>query len=252
MKVLGVMTENFRVYYDLIRALRERHIPFICLSLSDKIPQKVGVILTTREESKKIRFSKKVLIGKDISRGIQSALKILTGRETFRQLIIGIDPGEKPGIAIVGDYNILDTQIAPSPESTLKIVKKALSIYSCAQAVIKIGHGDATHRNRTINALSPLKIGIYIVDEKGTTKRSAAPDIDAALDIIFGKGYLARTKYDVKIPHGEIKELQRRSRIISNGEFTISRDLAKSVAKGKLTMAEAIRKQKTKHRSCNL
>jgi hypothetical protein len=41
---------------------------------------------------------------------------------------------------------------------------------------------------------------------------------------------------------GEVKELQRRSRIKSQGRVTISSDLARKVALGELTLAEAIDK----------
>ena len=41
---------------------------------------------------------------------------------------------------------------------------------------------------------------------------------------------------------GEVKELQRRSRIKSQGRVTISSDLARKVALGELTLAEAIEK----------
>ena len=39
---------------------------------------------------------------------------------------------------------------------------------------------------------------------------------------------------------GEVKELQRRSRIKSQGRVTISLDLARKVALGELTLEEAI------------
>ena len=46
MKVIGVMTEDFSVYYDLVKVLKERKIPFISLSFEDVIPANVGLILT--------------------------------------------------------------------------------------------------------------------------------------------------------------------------------------------------------------
>ena len=47
---------------------------------------------------------------------------------------------------------------------------------------------------------------------------------------------------------GELREIKRRSRKHSNGRLTISSELAKAVAVGRLTMPEAIERQRLKNR----
>jgi len=56
MKIIGVMTENFALYYDLVKLLKERGKPFISLSFDDSIPANVGLIITSMDEQHKVRF----------------------------------------------------------------------------------------------------------------------------------------------------------------------------------------------------
>lgn len=49
---------------------------------------------------------------------------------------------------------------------------------------------------------------------------------------------------DVRPSDGEIREIQRRSRIRSSGRITISKELARQVATGEKEMDEAIEEQK--------
>ena len=56
------MTENFSVYYDLVRLLKERKTPFISLSFNDIIPANVGLMITTTEELDKVDFEPMISI----------------------------------------------------------------------------------------------------------------------------------------------------------------------------------------------
>ena len=109
---------------------------------------------------------------------------------------------------------------------------------------MRIGHGDRTNRNRILNALAQEGLPTEIVDEAGTTDRTQEPDIDAAIKIAFVPGVRATPPYDVEPTPGEVREIQRRSRMSSEGGVTISKELASRVARGEITLDEAVRKQK--------
>jgi hypothetical protein len=57
------------------------------------------------------------------------------------------------------------------------------------------------------------------------------------------KGTRAKKRYIINPTEGEVKDIQRLSRIESGGKITISKELAKKVAKGKLSLKDAMRKQ---------
>jgi hypothetical protein len=242
MKILGILTSDFRIYYELISALKKRDLPFASLSFEQTIPQNVGVIITTEDEKENIDFPKMVLISKDIDLTIDIAQRTLRGKDIFQKLIVGIDPGKRPGVAIIGDGEILATAQVSSPEKVRHRVVRAIRSYPSIETIIRIGHGDTTHRNRIINSLSDLRMKIEISDETRTTKISETPDIDAAIDIALKSGIPAKGRYKVEPTQGELRDIQRRSRIESKGRVTISKKEAEKVARGELTLEEAIRR----------
>lgn len=238
MKILAIMTEDFSAYYDLVKELKSREIPFLSLSFNDKIPSNVGVIITTKEEKHKIKFSKVVAFNGIGT--IDNALSRLA-KENFCNLSIGIDPGENTGIAVIGDGKIIFTSKC-YPKEVLRIVKKILDYNKSETAVIKIGHGAKTIRNRIINSLLHLKIPIEVVNEHATTT-FRGEDINSAKEIAKMNGYLVKNYFEITPTERELKHIQRESRIKS-GSLTISKELAEKVAKGKISLEKAIEKQR--------
>jgi len=242
-KILAVATDNFEFYYEIVRELKQRDIAFVSLSPTDPIPPTVDLVITTEQESDAIDFDNIISVEDDIRKGVRRALSTLKGKSTYQKIVVGIDPGSNPGIALVGDGKILETMHADSPEEVKNIVEGFIEDYSFHRMTVRIGHGDKTNRNRTINSLKGLAIRIEIVNEEDTTKLTEKPDIEAAKKIALSVGELAEGTYDVEATEGEMREIQRRSRIRS-GEITISKKLAKKVVEGDIEMEEAIEEQK--------
>jgi hypothetical protein len=241
-KIIGLLTKDFRLFHDLVETLKRRDLSFVSLSFDDPIPPTVGVVITTSDEMSRIDFENKVACA-DVGMAIAESLRILKGKDRFDELIVGIDPGAKPGIAVVGDGLVLETKGASSPEDVAPKMKEIVASYPAHRVGLKIGHGDPTNRNRIINSLSTQSYEIEIVDEKGTTHRSDSPDQEAAIGIASMKGHPAKRKYTITPSPGEIKDLQNRSRMKSKGKITISKSLAGQVADGTITLEEAIKRQ---------
>src|SRR5438876_620584 len=144
-KVLGLLTEDFRLYHDLVAALKARDLPFVSLSFARRIPDTVGAVLT---------------------------------------------------------------------------------------------------------ALARDRLRVEIVDEAGTTHRTPQPDVDAAIDIARTPGRRVQPPFEIRPTPGEVREIQRRSRLESGGLVTISSELAGAVARGDFSLEEAIaRARRTQRRS---
>ncbi len=128
------------------------------------------------------------------------------------------------------------------------LVRKILENYSDKDVVIRIGNGARLIRTQLINFVLDMGINVEVVDETGTSPSmgrgihsSEMSDIIAAINIARLKG--ARVgKQEVEPSVGEIKRIQEYSREHSNGKTSIPRDLARKVAKGEMTMEEAIEK----------
>src|SRR3990170_5153837 len=95
-KVLGILTEDFRLYHDLVAALKARDIPFVSLSFARRIPETIGAVLTSPAEAPNVRSGHVVAVD-EIDRAIAKALQLLRGKSEWRQLLIGVDPGREPG-----------------------------------------------------------------------------------------------------------------------------------------------------------
>ncbi len=246
MKIIAVVTDNFRFYYDIVKELKQRDIPFISISPKDPVPEDVEVVITTERERDAVDFKNVVAVSQDIRKGVRRALSILSGKASYQQMIVGVDPGSKPGVALVGDGQVLETTYADSPEDVKNIVERYMNGYEYQNILVRIGHGDRTNRNRTIGVLRELPVIMEIVNEERTTKGGISPDLEAAKQIAMSIGELVVGEYAIESTVGEQREMQRRSRIKSEGEITISRDLAKKVVEGELNLKEAIVLQKKK------
>lgn len=244
-KVLGILTEDFRLYHDLVSALRDRDIPFRSLKRGEPVPRDVGAILTSPGEAAGVLLSDVVAV-ENVEDAIARAMQVLRGRHRWREFVIGVDPGAEPGVAFVGDGEVVHTREAPSPEGVADIVRSALLGFPAERVRLRVGHGDPTNRNRIINALAPLGLPVEIVNEEGTTPRvpSLTPDADAAIEIARGRGVRAARFYAVEPTEGEVREIQRQSRLQSGGKVTISQKLAQKVARGEMTLADAIERHR--------
>ena len=247
-KVLGLLTEDFRLYHDLVAALKVRGVPFVTLSFSRRVPENVGAVLTSPAEAPRIR-SRNVVVVEDVENAITQALQVLKGKTEWRELLIGVDPGREPGVAVLGDGDVLDTRQAPTPEAVRDQVLTALQNFPAKQVRVRVGHGDPTNRNRILNALAADRLRVEIVDEAGTTHRTPQPDLDAAVDIARTPGVRVEPPFEIRPTRGEVREIQRRSRIQSDGQVTISTELADAVARGQVSLDAAIDRQKRRDRS---
>lgn len=243
MRRIGLLTEDSRTYFETIEILKEQGLEFVSLDFFDPIPANVGAVITTEPEMGKVSFDK-IVTDPDPEAAVAKAKRLLSGENPVKDLTIGIDPGNRPGFAVLGDGYVLMRSTAPYPEAVKGLVDDVVKEYPSANVVVRIGHGDRTKRNRIFNALWDEGHMLEIVDERNTTKRSQTPDEDAAVEIAMTPGYKPRKRQEVDPCPGEIKNIQRISRLESKGSLTVSKELAKKVAVGELSLSDAIEQQK--------
>jgi len=243
MRLVGLLTEDPRTYFDMLSALRAHQLEFIALDFSEPLPANVGAVITTETERHKVDFDK-VITDEDPNIAIAKAIAMMAGDDEIRELAIGIDPGVRPGFAVLADGTVLVRTIADSPEAVRDMVGQIVKEYPTANVIVRIGHGDRTNRNRVFNVLWDDGYKLEIVDERNTTKRSHTPDEDAAVEIAMTPGFKPSKRQDNEPCDGEIRNIQRLSRLESAGSVTVSKNLAKKVAKGELSMGDAIDQQK--------
>lgn len=249
-KTIGIYTKNFSLYHDLVKTMKRRNIPYVSLASVHHISNRIKVILTSHSEIHDIKSSKVIAadVYDSIDHAVDKALHALIGKEVYAKVFIGIDPGEKPGLAIVGDDILLQKTQVDSPEKVKTMVQRFLREYPSRERLIRIGHGSVIIRNRIINSLIPLEIPVEIVDESKTsssqqTKR-AKRDSEAAAAIALLSGGKVQRQLPLEPTRGDIRKIQEKSRQLTGGRFSISEQSALLVLKGELSLLEAIEKEK--------
>jgi len=250
MKTLGIYTKDFSLYHDLLKVLRKRKIPYVSLSSIDSIPRRIGVIITSHSEIHDIKSQKTIAadVYDTIDHAVDIALQMLLGKEIYSKIFIGVDPGEQPGVAVVGDDILLQKTNVESPEKVIDIVQRFLKEFPANKSLIRIGHGSVITRNRIVNSLIPLKVPIEIVDETKTTSSKQAnrfeKDSEAAASIALLSGGKVQKHLPLKPTRGDIRNIQERSRKLTEGRYSISEKTALGVLKGDINLKAAIELEK--------
>ena len=248
MKLIAVVTEDFGVYYELVRVLRAMKKPFTSLSPSDPIPSNVGVVITTASEVDNVHFRPRLVVpGPDeasVRMAVQLADEALVGKGEYSRLTFGIDPGKRTGLAVLGDGSVVHTAVVNSPDELREEVGRVLRTHPSKEVRFRVGHGDPPNRNRIVNALLELGYPVEIANERSTSRGRAMPHEQAAMDIALLSGPVVRRKLETIPKPGEISEVKRLSRLASGGTVTISDRLAEMVLRGELSIEEAVKKQR--------
>jgi hypothetical protein len=247
MKVIGLYTEDFRFFYEVVRLLKEKGEPFVSLGREGSVPPTVGVVITTEAERESVNFGN-VVAERDPEEAMNTARCLLMGGIRYRTIVVGIDPGKNVGVAIFGEGKLLATETVKAPETVPEALSKLLRCLTYSRSIARVGDGDPTKGSRIIRAIWDQFDEVEVVDETGTTVRSEQPDVEAAKRIAMSKGVRMEQPPPVMPTPGEVRDIQRLSRIESQGSVTISSDLAHSVAKGERTLAEAIGEQRRSER----
>ena len=233
------------MYHSIIEEARSRRLNPIVLTPSQPIPANVGVIITTEGESESIDFSRdRMVIADKPQATLDKAVSLLFG-EDFEQVIIGIDPGKYPGMAVLGNNKTISVHHVSVGE-VCPLIKRIMREHKDKKLMVRIGHGARLIRSQLINGILDLGLAVEMVDETGTTPHlgkgvhgQVISDIIAAINIarIPGKNV---GKQFIEPSQGEVRVIQEHSREYSNGRSTIPRMLARAVAKGELTLDEAV------------
>jgi len=203
-------------------------------------------VITSEKEAGIITFPN-VVVASDPEMTVNEAIRFLRDGASPNCAVVGIDPGDKPGIAVVSNGIVEAVYRVPLPQA-LSVIERIKQMYS--DLLVRIGHGARLVSTHLANTLVAQGIAVELVDESGTspylgkgTGGTAISDIVAAINIAHTQG--TRVGHQEVLPSkGEIRWIQERSRELSEGRTTISRELAQRVAKGEITISEALTERK--------
>jgi hypothetical protein len=175
---IAVATVSGKAYYLIVTELRRRSIPFMSLTPYETIPAEVKAVLTTRKEKHLINHEKILVYDEnvDVQAMVTKALQNVEGKGSCEKLVIGIDPGEALGLAVLADGKVVMTETCSGMGETLEKVKNIIGSFERAPTsliFVKVGDGVPLCRRELLRALDdtlPRDIMLESVSEAGTSR----------------------------------------------------------------------------------
>lgn len=237
---IAVRTSDFRLAFRVMRELRRREIAFVLLDLESPLESSDQIWITSSEDANSQGIA---VIGDSdqVELAVERAIHARRGLDDTKELVFGVDPGPRPGLVWLADGVLIGTAQLERIDDVANHVRGIASALKHGSVIVRIGDGSPTERNRIVNCCLARNITVELVDEHRTSSGLARnAHTHAALRIAMMRGIPCEQRLSVEPSEGELREVQRRSRRQSGGRLTISKELAKAVAVGRLTMQEAI------------
>jgi len=240
--VIVVATDDFEVYHEAVTALRARGATFTTVELDEELPDRTAVVLTSDGETDRFRHSNcpVLVVDPDNSRAaVDDALATIGGGRG--RTIIGIDPGQRPGIAVLEGETVVAAFQIPLGDAIDRISTE-LERRGAANPVVRVGDGARLQGGRLINELEDVRV--ELVDESGTTPylgpgARGMGDVIAAINIARLEGEPIDSR-QIEPTDGELQRIKDRSREHSERNRAIDETLARRVARGELTIESAL------------
>lgn len=242
--MIVVATDDFELYHDLVDKLKSQEADFTTAKPGDSLPDSATVLLCSPEDP--VPDDSQLQVIRATPDGIQAAVeKALTvGRSDDAQRVIGVDPGDKPGIAVVVGNTVVAVFQVPASNAPDVIHEEAANH---DDVVVRVGDGARIKGAQIIDSLDD-DLSVELVDETRTTPvlgagASGTGDIIAAINIAGRPGDTIDAR-DVDPTTGELQEIKQESRQKSPENREISTQLAKAVANGEMSLQEALAKHR--------
>ena len=237
--MIVVATDDFELYHGVVTELRDRGVDFTTIEPGDEWPEKTAVAVVATGERVEIPDGVE-LVSADPERprrAVEAAIDALRG-ETGRT-VVGIDPGERPGIAVLHGETVVAAFQVPAADAA-DVVRR--EVEDAADPVVRIGDGARLAGSRVIDDIEGVPV--ELVDETGTTPYLGSGargmgDVLAAANIARREGEAILSR-DIEPTAGELTRIKDRSREASDTNRAIDADLARKVAAGELTVEEAL------------
>jgi hypothetical protein len=199
---IALATVSGRAYYKLVNELERKGLPFLSLKPWDSIPLNIKVVITTEEERHLVTHPN-VLIFESESNPtsvVDEAILGVRGKQGYEKVVVGVDPGETYGVAVLGDDNVLETLNCSSLKEAVNVILDDSKRFPAAVSVVKVGDGAPAYTKGLLHSLDEAlaqETVIEVVSESGTSRfvnetahRRGLRDAMSAIEIAGRKGQI--------------------------------------------------------------
>ena len=200
---VAVATVQGKTYFLIVNKLKEKNIPFISLIPGETVPTEVKVVITTEKEKNRINHEKVLVYNGETEPDAlaDEIRKILQGKEAYEKIVIGVDPGDVFGLAVVADGKVNETANCFSIQEVLKKTENIVKTVDLTATVVtvKIGNGVPAYKDllEALDAALQPEVVLEVVSEAGTSHilnenkhRRGLRDIASAIHIAGRTGYV--------------------------------------------------------------
>jgi len=209
---VAVATVSGKAYYLIVDELKKRNVPFISITPYEPVPMEIRVVLTTEKERPLINHENVLTLKEDEDPQalIDQAIQHLEGKNSYEKIVIGIDPGEVLGIAVLADGKVIKTGNCFSIKETVNEVGniiEGLKDIKASTITVRVGDGVPECKEKLLRALDrrlPSNVELESVSEAGTDRyiseakhRRGIRDIVSAIKIARrnGQKFVRRRMY---------------------------------------------------------
>ncbi|WP_254840777.1 hypothetical protein [Natronomonas marina] len=237
--MIVVATDDFEVYHGVVAELRDRDVRFTTVEPGAELPGDARVAVVGPEDEHPdvptVRADPA-----DPRRAVEEAVALLRGEDG--RTVVGIDPGDRPGVAVLHGEAVVAAFQVPAEEAADLVAEE---VDDAADPLVRIGDGA---RLQGAKIVDDLAVPVELVDETGTTPHLGTGargmgDVLAAVNIARIEGERIEER-DVEPTAGELQRIKDRSRERSDDDRSIDEELARRVATGELTIAEALERHR--------
>ncbi|MDA4129389.1 MAG: hypothetical protein OK457_01335 [Thaumarchaeota archaeon] len=187
---VGVATSNGKAYFSIVSLLKKIGIPFVDVLLErepliqlggssslrqGELNREIKVIITTRKERLQLYGPNVICVedlGDDVGLACEKLLVLLYPPKPTDWLIMGIDPGNRTGVAVFINHREVESRDFQSLDKVIERVSILLDNAPEIRKIVKIGAGNRDLAQRIAGILQSMyrdKIRIQLVDESGTS-----------------------------------------------------------------------------------
>ncbi|MCQ5376526.1 MAG: hypothetical protein NO516_00575 [Candidatus Methanomethylicia archaeon] len=202
LRYIGLFARNIKDAYSVIRELRRLKVPFVLLGDGDKVPRHVRAVIGCGGAMEGVSDGRWVEYGGDPRRTALRALSLATGKLEFKEVVVGVDPGKRAGIATIADGELIEAYAVPG-ESLQRELLEILGAYPASKILFRIGTGMPMADWMEGFALACSQSGnasVQFVDEGGEKpptgfmRKGIGKDAKSAVSIALSGGITSRSR----------------------------------------------------------
>ncbi|MCL4518761.1 MAG: hypothetical protein M1587_06140 [Thaumarchaeota archaeon] len=191
---VGIATSDGKAYYRITSLLKKIKLPYVDIipdslsrletkgysfDMQSYLSRTIKILITTRKERSLLLGANSVCVedlGDDMAVAKERLFSLLYPLKATDLFVIGIDPGERTGLAAFMNHKEVETAVLPSFEKTIARVSDLIDNAPSMRKVVKIGAGNLRLAQKMAAALGQRyreRLTIQLVDERGTSTLSA-------------------------------------------------------------------------------